>query len=242
MATISEEIKIVYEDKEMLVLNKPAGWVVTKEQTPPASGHLPWTGEANKKQKFIEDWVGENYPNSLPRKGIVHRLDKGTSGLLVVAKNQEALDFLKQQFKSRQVKKHYLALVSGDLSADGQVNMPIGRSRYGFGKFKVDEEGKVAVTEFKLIKKIKIEGRIYSLAEINLKTGRTHQIRVHMSYLGWPLLGDKTYGGPSTSSGLNRPFLHAYELTIKRPSDEELMTFRAELPTDLKKIIELYEK
>jgi len=222
MATNKEEIKIIYEDGEMLVLNKPAGWVVTNEGRDSVA-------------ETVEDWVEKYYPNKLPRKGIVHRLDKGTSGILVVAKSAEALVDLKKQFKQREVVKHYLALAGGDLPADGQINMPINRSRYSFGKFKVDEEGKGAVTEFKLIKKIKREGRVFSLIDINLKTGRTHQIRVHLSYLGWPLLGDKIYGGWEVN-GLNRPFLHAYELKIKQPKTGELMTFNADLPQELKNI------
>jgi 23S rRNA pseudouridine1911/1915/1917 synthase len=229
MAAISEEIKIVYEDEEMWVLNKPARIVVTNENR-------------NNKMETVEDWVKKRYPNNLARGGIVHRLDKGTSGLLVVAKNQKALDFLKRQFRTRQVEKHYWAVAGGDLPIDGQINMPINRSRYSFGKFKVDEGGKAAVTEFKLIKKIKIEDKIYSLIEINLKTGRTHQIRVHMSFLGWPLLGDKTYGGSLAGLGLDRPFLHAYELTIKRPKDEKLMIFKAELADDLQEILRKYEE
>jgi 23S rRNA pseudouridine1911/1915/1917 synthase len=228
MATNKEEIKIIYEDKEMLVINKPAGWVVTNEGR-------------DGKAKTVEDWVEAHYPNSLPRKGIVHRLDKGTSGILVVAKTAAALADLKRQFRQRSVKKHYRALAGGDLPAGGQINMPISRSKYGFGKFKVDEEGKVAVTEFGLIKKIRIDGKVYSLIDINLKTGRTHQIRVHMGYLGWPLLGDKIYGG-ATVAGLDRPFLHAYELEIEQPETRKVLTFKADLPQELKEILDKYEK
>lgn len=227
MAEDCEEIKIVYEDREMLVLNKPAGIVVTNENR-------------KNKTETVEDWVKLHYQNNLIREGIVHRLDKGTSGLVVVARNQKALDYLKKQFKQRLVKKHYWAMAGGDLPQDGQINMPIDRSKYSFGRFKVDEEGKMAITEFKLIKKIKIEGKIYSLIEINLKTGRTHQIRVHLSYLGWPLLGDLTYGG-KLAGGLKRPFLHAYELMIMKPIDGNMSVFKADMPKDLKKIVEDYE-
>jgi len=222
MAANDEEIKIIYEDSEMLVINKPAGIVTTNENS--------------KNFKSIENWIKENKPNGLLREGIVHRLDKGTSGILVVAKTEDALENLKKQFKQRLVKKHYLALAGGDLPADGQINMPINRSKYSFGKFKVDEEGKKAVTEFKLLKKIKIAGKIFSLVDINLKTGRTHQIRVHLSYLGWPLAGDKIYGGLAVA-GLERPFLHAYELTIKQPQTKKMLIFKAQLPPDLNKII-----
>jgi 23S rRNA pseudouridine1911/1915/1917 synthase len=225
MAANKAEIEIIYEDAEMLVVNKPAGWVVTREKN-----------KSNDNQKYIEDWVEEYYPNTLLRKGIVHRLDKGTSGVLVIAKTPEALEKLKKQFRERGVKKHYLALAGGDLPAEGEINMPINRSKYSFGKFKVDEEGKKAVTEFKLLKKIKLAGKLFSLVDINLKTGRTHQIRVHMTYLGWPLAGDKIYGGMAVT-GLNRPFLHAGELTIKQPRTEKLLTFKADIPSDLLEVI-----
>lgn len=228
MATVEEEIKIIFEDEDMLVLNKPAGLVVTNEGR---------SGGA----KTVEDWVEKYFPNELVRKGIVHRLDKGTSGVLVVAKTETALTNLKSQFKQRNVKKRYKALVGGNLPFDGAINMPIDRSKYSFGKFKVDEEGKRAVTEFMLIKKIKINGKVFSLVDVDLKTGRTHQIRVHFSYLGWPLAGDKTYGG-LTIDGLSRPFLHAFELKIKHPKSGKDMTFKAELPEELKNFISGYEK
>jgi 23S rRNA pseudouridine1911/1915/1917 synthase len=228
MATIKEEIKIIYEDREMLILNKAAGWVVTNEGR-------------DKNTETVEDWVEGYFPNKLARKGIVHRLDKGTSGILVVAKTTEALINLKSQFKQRKVQKRYLALTCGDLPAEGKINMPIDRSKYSFGKFKVDEEGKTAVTEFKLLKKMRIEGKIFSLVEINLKTGRTHQIRVHFNYLGWPLAGDKVYGGVEIV-GLDRPFLHAFNLTIGQPKTGEELTFNADLPQELQKILERNEK
>jgi 23S rRNA pseudouridine1911/1915/1917 synthase len=224
MAAIKEEIKIIYEDGEILVLNKPAGIVVTNEGR-------------DGKVVTVEDWVEKHYPNTMPRKGIVHRLDKGTSGVLLAAKTNETLIDLKSQFRQREVTKHYWALAGGDLPVDGQINMPINRSRYSYGKFKVDEEGKRAVTEFKLIKKLKINDRVFSLVDINLKTGRTHQIRVHFSYLGWPLLGDKIYGGLMIP-GLERPFLHAYGLKIVQPKTGKTLTFNADLPQELKKIIE----
>jgi len=220
-----EEVKIIYEDDNLMVLDKPAGMVTTNENTKHKT--------QNSKQMSLEDWIETNRPNNLSRKGIVHRLDKGTSGIVIVAKTEESLIELKKQFKTRKVKKHYLAMVGGDLPAVGSVNMPIDRSKYSFGRFKVDEEGKNAETEFKVIKKYKIEGRAYSLVDISLKTGRTHQIRVHMSYLGWPLLGDKLYGGQAL---LDRPFLHAYEIEILG------MKFNSPLAGDLQLLLKKYEE
>ena len=227
MAADKAEINILYEDAEIIVIDKPAGWVTTNEKSK--------TQILNSKN--IENWLKENKSSGLEREGIVHRLDKGTSGLLVVAKTKAALIDLKKQFKQRQVEKHYLALAGGDLPSDGQINMPIDRSKYSFGKFKVDEEGKRAVTEFKLLKKIIIAGKIFSLLDINLKTGRTHQIRVHLSYLGWPLAGDKLYGGLPVGE-LYRPFLHSQSLTLRHPKTKKLLNFISELAPELSKIIE----
>lgn len=154
----------------------------------------------------------------MARNGIVHRLDKGTSGLVVVARSQTALDSLKKQFKQREVKKYYWALVGGNLPEQGRIDMPINRSKSSFGRFKVDEEGKMAITEFRVVKKYEIGQKVYSGGNKSENWQNTHQIRVHMNYLGWPLVGDKTYGG-AMSLGLERPFLQAHQITIKRPSD-----------------------
>ena len=214
-----EEIKIIYEDDDLLVVDKPSGVVTTKE---------------NSKEWAVEDWIAKNRLNNLPRQGIAHRLDKGTSGIVVTAKNEESLKNLKAQFKKRLVGKYYLAVASGDLPSSGEIDMPIDRSKYLFGRFKVNEDGKNAKTLFKVIKKMMIEGKKYSLVEINLKTGRTHQIRVHLSYLGWPLLGDKLYGGLMVG-GILRPFLHAKRLEILGK------VFEAPLAADLKNILDKYE-
>ena len=215
-------MEILFENEVMLVLNKPAGTVTTNENR-------------SNKDETVEDWVKKNRPNKLSRGGIVHRLDKGTSGILVVAKTEESLKQLKNQFKTRQVIKHYYAMAGGDLPHSGNIKMPINRSKYSFSRFRVDEDGKVAETEFEVIKKYVIAGKKYSLVDINLKTGRTHQIRVHFSYMGWPLLGDKIYGGSSVGE-LNRPFLHAYFLKI---NDQ---IFKSEMATDLKYILAKYEQ
>jgi len=214
-------MEILFEDEVMLVLNKPAGMVTTRE-----SDQLT----ENSDQYYVEDWIQKHYPNKLPRGGIVHRLDKGTSGILVVAKTEESLKQLKNQFKTRQVIKHYYAIAGGDLPRSGNIKMPINRSRYSFGRFKVDEDGKMAETEFEVIKKLVINGKKYTLVDVNLKTGRTHQIRVHFSYMGWPLLGDKIYGG-SPVGELNRPYLPAYFLKINN------QIFKSEMPLELKNIL-----
>jgi 23S rRNA-/tRNA-specific pseudouridylate synthase len=121
------DIKIIFEDGVLLVIDKPAGWVTTRENDKCVTSDV----------KYIEEWVKKFFPNDLPRNGIVHRLDKGTSGVLVVAKTKEGLINLKKQFKQRQTSKHYWAMAGGDLPVDGNIKVPIVRSKYAFGKFKV---------------------------------------------------------------------------------------------------------
>lgn len=222
---MEEKVKVVFENKNLMVVEKPAGMVTTKE---------------GKDKNTLEDYLRNNFGNDLPRNGIIHRLDKGTSGLVVVAKNKEAFDNLKSQFKNRTTKKKYYCLVCGEAVGDGSINLPIGRSKFGFGKFGVSVDGRRAVTEFKLLKKYVRNGKKYSLLEVNLKTGRTHQIRVHLSHLKWPLVGDKLYGGEE--NGLFRPFLHAAYLEIDEPITGERLKFSSDLPTDLKEYLRLYEE
>lgn len=221
-----EKIKIIFEDENLLVVEKPTGLTTTKERI-----NEGWT---------LEDELKKIRPNNLPRNGIVHRLDKGTSGLILVAKKEESLINLKSQFKKRSITKKYICLVSGDASFNGEVNMPIGRSKFGFGKFGINLEGKESWTVFKLIKKYKRQGKYFSLLEVNLKTGRTHQIRVHMSYLGWPLVGDKLYGGSILD--LDRPFLHAAFVEFRHPKSMEIISFNSQLPNDLLLTLKNYEE
>jgi 23S rRNA pseudouridine1911/1915/1917 synthase len=185
-------IKIIFENDDLLVLDKPYGWVTTKEN--------------NKSLDNIERWLEINHKNDLPRNGIVHRLDKGTSGVLIVAKTEKMLIGLKKKFKDREITKKYIALVEGDLPMVGEMNLPISRSKYVFSKFGVNPDGKKSLTRFKVIKKFMKNERIVSMVDIDLLTGRTHQIRVHFSYLGWPILGDVLYGSKDKTIG--RPILH----------------------------------
>jgi len=222
-----QKIEIIWENDELLIVNKPAGIVTTREK------------QIDNRNIYLEDWIRKNRPNGLLREGIGHRLDKGTSGLVVVAKTELALINLKKQFKDRTVKKKYWALVEGDFPFEAEINMPIKRSDYGFDKFGVSEEGKQAITMIKIKEKYRKENKIYSLVEVGLKTGRTHQIRVHLSYLKWPIVGDKLYGSKTT---LNRPFLHAGELSLNLPSTGERKIFRVELPVELLELLQTYEK
>ena len=217
-----KQIDIVFEDKNMMVLEKSSGVVTTKE-----GSH----------KNTVEDWLVKNFKWAvkLKRAGIVHRLDKGTSGLLLVAKTEDSLAYLKQQFKKRLIYKEYWALVEGEVSFEGEMILPIGRSRYNFLRWAVSELGKRAWTTFELIEKIMIARKKYSLVKIVLKTGRTHQIRVHFSYLGWPLVGDKLYGGKIDL--LTRPYLHAKRVGLVG-IDGVNFEFETDLSDDLKLVLE----
>ncbi len=221
-----EKVKIIFEDEYLMLLEKPAFMVTTKEKP--------------NEKNTLEDYLRENRNNKLARNGIVHRLDKGTSGLVLAAKTEDVLLNLKKQFKSRTIKKKYYCLVCGDVSFEGVIEVPIGRSKYSFGKFAVNVDGKDSRTEFKLISKYKKNNKIYSLLDIDLKTGRTHQIRVHLSYLRWPLVGDKQYGGETND--LNRPFLHSHRICFIHPVNKKEMMFESGLPLDLQTVLDTYEK
>jgi 23S rRNA pseudouridine1911/1915/1917 synthase len=223
---MEKKIEIAYEDNEVLVVIKPAGIVTTNE--------------GKKEEESIEKWLIKNRQNGLKREGIVHRLDKGTSGLLVVAKTAEALEELQRQFKKREVEKRYWALVRGEAPNSGEIEMPIGRSGYAFARFSVNPEGKPAKTLFWVKDKYRKDGKIFSLVEILLKTGRTHQIRVHLSYLGWPIVGDKLYGDKIGS--LNRPFLHAQKIGFWQPKSRKRIELVSNLASELTEELKGYEK
>lgn len=225
MGELADEIKIIHEEAEFLLLDKPAGWVTTSEGVGVVES--------------LENWLRLRKKIDLPRAGLVHRLDKGTSGLVLVAKNQASLINLQKQFKQRTVIKIYWALVEGEAVATGQIEMPIKRSV--FSKFAVDPDGRMAISRFVRIEKYKMEGRNYSLMEVRLMTGRTHQIRVHFSYLGWPLAGDRVYGG-KILLGMNRPFLHAKSLGFRHPVGGEFLNFESPIPDELKKILSFNEE
>lgn len=220
-----EEEIIIFEDRRLIVINKPFGWVTTNENV--------------RELTTVENWLKNNRANSLFRNGILHRLDKGTSGLLMVAKDIGSWNFFKEEFSQRLVEKKYLALVGGKLPGEWQIKMPIGRSRRFFGRFEVRLDGKMAETHFRRVGWYKRWGGDCSLVEADLKTGRTHQIRVHLSYLRWPILGDIKYGG-NRVDGLERQFLHASSIRFRHP-DGRYLTFKSDLPRDLLDVLENYE-
>ncbi len=216
-------LNVIYEDDDLLVIDKPAGLT-----THPAPGHPSHT---------LVNAVLARLP-SLPdsgdasRPGIVHRLDKDTSGLILVAKNSPALANLQNQFKARSVVKAYLVLVKGHLSPEsGFIDAPIGRDPGNRKRMAVIDNGREARTQYRVVKYV---GNC-SLLEIKPETGRTHQIRVHLGAIGYPVVGDKTYGVKSPH--LSRQFVHACRLGFKLPSTDEYKEFTSELPPDLEQAL-----
>ncbi len=223
----SIRFKIIYEDKDVIVIDKPAGLIVHPSETC-KSGTLV-NGLLSYYPK-IKD-VGED----ASRPGIVHRLDKGTSGLMVVAKNNDAFQHLKNQFKSRKVEKHYAALVVGQLRSNkGIIDKPIARSKHEPEKMTVSITGRIAETFYKVIKRFKN----YTLVEVAPKTGRMHQIRVHFKSIRHPLAGDKVYGfkRQACPRGLSRHFLHAHYLKFRLPNGR-VVEFKSQLPKELEKVL-----
>lgn len=221
-------IEIVYEDSDIIVVNKPKGMVVH-----PANGNPDGT-LVNAIMNICKDSLsgigGEIRP------GIVHRLDKNTSGLLIVAKNDNAHIKMSEQIKNREVKKIYIALVRGVIAEDeATINMPIARSKKDRKKMAVDKDGKEAITHFRVLKRYDK----YTLLEIKIDTGRTHQIRVHMSQIGHPVVGDDVYSNGKNEFGVEGQMLHARSLDFKHPITGKEIHLEADIPEYFKKVIEL---
>lgn len=221
-------LDIVYEDDDVIVINKPQGMVVH-----PAPGHDDHT---------LVNALLYHCPlstiNGTFRPGIVHRIDKDTSGLLMVAKNDKAHRFLAEQLKDKTNIREYVALVHGRIAEDeGTINAPIGRSLKDRKKQAVVKDGRNAVTHFEVLKRY----RDYTLVKCILETGRTHQIRVHMKYIGHPLVGDPLYGPKKTIKG-NGQFLHAGKLGFVHPTTGKLLIFEAPLPKIFQECLEKLDK
>jgi len=233
-------LPIVYQDKDLIVVDKPAGMVVH-----PAAGHASGT-LVNALLHHVDDLSGIGGEK---RPGIVHRLDRGTSGLMVVAKHDAAHEELARQFHDREVEKEYIALVWGEVMAGRRIDLPIGRDPGDRKKMSARaRRSREAVTR---ITKAEHFGRMLTLAHLAIHTGRTHQIRVHLSAIGHPVVGDPVYGGVHRRvpgdlravTHLNRPFLHAARFAFTHPIEERRMEFESLLPDDLQKVLdELREK
>ncbi|MGN1302750.1 MAG: RluA family pseudouridine synthase [Clostridia bacterium] len=220
-------IDVLYEDCDIIVVNKPKGMVVH-----PANGNPDGT-LVNAVMAICKDSLsgigGEIRP------GIVHRLDKDTSGVIIVAKNDKSHIALSEQIKNHEVEKTYIALVKGFVKEnEATINMPIGRSTKDRKKMAVNKNGKNAITHFKVIERFKN----YTLLEVKIETGRTHQIRVHLSEIGYPIVGDTTYSNGKNEWGIEGQCLHAKSLKFKHPIMCKEMFIEAPLPEYFQKVIE----
>ena len=228
-------LAIVYEDSEVLVVDKPAGLVVH-----PAAGHPDGT---------LQNALLHHAPalKNLPRSGIVHRIDKDTSGLLMVAKTLQAHKSLVDQLQARETRREYLAIAQGYLTAGATIDEPLGRHPSDRKRYSVRRDGKDAITHYRIAERL--PG--HTLLRIKLETGRTHQIRVHMAHIHHPLLGDPVYGGrlklPAGASGeliaalraFRRQALHAETLGFEHPASGEWLEWRSELPDDMQNLLEI---
>lgn len=241
------KIPILLETKDFIVINKPAGLVVH--------------GDGKHKEPTVVDWFLKKYPEAegvgetmeieyegdtieIPRSGIVHRLDRDTSGVLILVKNQKAFDFFKHQFQEHTIKKKYVAVAYGwPRDERGIIEQPIGRSRSDIRAWttKASARGTMrhAVTRFTVRKKFEYQGQKYSVIDLYPQTGRTHQLRVHMSHMGHPLVADPIYAGKKVSNlPLERTALHAEQITFKAPGGKETVVV-APIPADLAKVVGL---
>jgi 23S rRNA pseudouridine1911/1915/1917 synthase len=233
-------LPILYQDRDLIVIDKPAGMVVH-----PAAGHASGT-LVNALLHHVDDLSGIGGEK---RPGIVHRLDRGTSGLMVVAKHDAAHEELSRQFQEREVEKEYLALVWGEVRAGRRIDAAIGRDPSNRKKMSSDapsrrlRRSREAVTR---IVRAEPFGRVLTLAHVAIHTGRTHQIRVHLSTIGHPVVGDALYGGVHRRvpgdiravTHLDRPFLHAARLAFSHPADHRRMEFVSPLPPDLAHVLD----
>ena len=235
------EIEVLYEDNDTLVINKPVGLVVNRADSVSAPTVQDWI-EERQKDKFFQ------YDDKLfrQRSGFCHRLDKETSGCLVIPKSPDALRYYLKLFKERKLTKEYVALVHGRVEpVEGTVVLPMKRSLFDREKWQVHYEGKRAITSWKVIERFKYEGSEHwknslSYLRLNLKTGRTHQIRVHLSFLGWPIFADEKYLNKELARKdreyLSHHFLHAEMISFINFSGEQVKV-TAPLPEDCKVLL-----
>ena len=231
-------LNIVFEDEDIIIINKPFGLV-----THPGAGN--WNGTLANALLYYDPKLSK-----LDRAGIVHRLDKNTSGLMVIARNEKSQKYLVEQLQSHSVVREYSAIDYGHMIAGGSVHDPIGRDPKDRVKQAVSSNGKDATTHYRVIDRFKSHTHVKAI----LETGRTHQIRVHLSHIGYPLLGDPMYGGrvrfPKKASdilkesllGFKRQALHSKKLTLNHPSTGELMSWKAPLPDDMVELLAILNK
>ena len=257
-------ILVIYEDEDILVIDKPAGMTVNRAETTRYGETVQdWAEEKigiknlPKAEKKIENSIDNNQQEKVwdsvaefyNRGGVVHRLDKETSGVLILAKNPDAFAVIQKQFKERVVKKVYTALAHGKIvPKEGEISIPVGRLPWNRMQFGVVPGGRESVTFYKVTAYYQDSERkeYYSYVELSSKTGRTHQIRVHLKYLGHPIFADFLYAGRKTAKKdrkiLNRVFLHAAKISFVHPKSGEEVHFESPLPEELELIINRLER
>lgn len=227
------EPKIIYEDDSLFVIEKPAGWIVNEATT-------------TKNQPVLQTWLRKfDYPlvnDTDSRHGIVHRLDKETSGVMIVAKTKEAFDKLQAEFKAREVEKTYVALVHGKLTpAEGEINVSVGRLPWRRDRFGVVAGGRASQTFYKVLEFFPGNNAGHSLVEFHPKTGRTHQIRIHCKHIGHAIVSDEFYAGRKTARNdrkwCPRLFLHAASIKFIHPFTNKSIEFSSNLPEDLENVL-----
>lgn len=229
------DIKVIYEDNDLLILDKPSGITVNKSDT--TVDEITVQDFVFEKLNFAAKKADES--DFYKRAGIVHRIDKETSGILVVAKDIESFTNLQAQFKERNIEKSYIALVHGNVKVDeGEIVVPVGRLPWNRKRFGILAGGKDAVTSYKVIERFK---KPYTLLELSPKTGRTHQIRVHLKYINHPIFADFLYAGRKVSRDdrklLERFFLHAQKISFPHPRTGERVNFESNLPHELQNVL-----
>lgn len=239
------EIKIIHEDEDLLIIDKPFGIVVNRSESAKGETVQEWAEKKLQIQNSEfriqkgannEEQITNN--EFLSRGGVVHRLDKETSGILVIAKNPESFSNLKNQFKERVVEKEYLALSHGEVKpGEGIINIPVGRLPYNRTKFGVVAGGREAVTNYEVLNYYKFRNEKLTYLRLIPKTGRTHQIRVHLKYINHPIFADPLYAGRKVGRDdrkyLNRLFLHASKISFNHPVSLKKLTFESHLPEEL---------
>lgn len=225
------QIPVIFEDEDIIVIDKPAGILVHPL-------------EGKRSGAIVNILIDKlHYKENDLRPGVVHRLDKDTTGLLVLAKNKESFESLKSQFQERKIEKRYLVLVYGHLEPKhGEISIPIARDVIKRTKRRSDMAGKEAVTGYDVLEYISHENLSFTLIEADLRTGRTHQIRVHFSSIGFPVVGDEEYTTKlhdklNKKLGVERQFLHAYKLGFLHPKTGKWTSFKSDLPPDLSRIL-----
>lgn len=247
-------IKIIYEDNDLLVISKPSGITVNKADTTKGEVTVQdWAEEKLgikyqapsihfKEKEEIQNTEHIIQDSFYQRGGIVHRIDKETSGILLIAKNPASFAELQRQFKERIVKKAYIALAHGKVTPEeGEINVPVGRLPWNRKQFGVVAGGRESITRYKTLAKYintkSNPNESLTLLKLYPETGRTHQIRVHLKFIGYPIFGDFLYAGRKTQRNdrkiLSRVFLHAYEITFQHPTKKEFITFQDQLSEEL---------